>query len=112
MSFASILGGPLHAAFLPSYAFNPSVLSFINELPAKSSDYLSLALMKEWYAASNPLHPALLFCTIMSALVWIVGELTGELLPFNIVHKKRKRVLIRWPRTTITVRGLTMMGID
>lgn len=76
----SSIQSALPAAFFPSFEFNPNVLNFLSNLPTS----YGLTALKEWYIASNPLHPALLFCTVMSALVWVVGELTGAfvLYPF------------------------------
>lgn len=64
-----------YAAFLPSHSFNPAVLSFASNLPPSYAP----AALKTWYLSADPLHPALLFSAVMSFLVWIVGEVTGEL---------------------------------
>lgn len=65
---------PIHPAFLPSAFFNPAILNCLDHLP---SSY-GLEALKAWYISADPLHPAIAFCTIMSFLVWVVGELTGE----------------------------------
>lgn len=70
----SALGKPLANAFLPSAFFNPGVLSFGSDLPRE----YSIEALKQWYATSDPLHPALVFCGIVSFFVWAIGEATGE----------------------------------
>lgn len=73
MGLLSILPLP-HAGFFPSHSFNPNVLNFLDYLPTS----YTLTGLQTWYQSADPLHPALLFCTFMSAVVWIVGELTGK----------------------------------
>lgn len=72
MGLLSILPIP-HAGFFPSHSFNPNILNCLNHLP----ESYTLSNLQSWYISADPLHPALLFCAFTSALVWIVGELTG-----------------------------------
>lgn len=67
------LGKPLADAFLPSAFFNKGVLSFANNLPTS----YSLIALQKWYSNADPLHPGMLFCAVVSFLVWAIGELTG-----------------------------------
>ncbi|SCV70302.1 BQ2448_1696 [Microbotryum intermedium] len=70
--WSSTLATPFHA----SYALMPSLTSFASSVPRT----LSPSMLKAWYLSSStdPMHPALWFCTAMSLVVWILGEITGN----------------------------------
>lgn len=67
---------PTLTPFFPSHSLLPSLASFTSSLPP-----LNPAELKQWWLSSttDPLHPALVFCAGLSGLVWILGEVTGEL---------------------------------
>ena len=56
----------------------PSISTFPSSLP---SSY-SIDALRTWYTspATDPLHPAIAFSLVTSAVVFILGELTGALL--------------------------------
>ncbi|SGY14974.1 BQ5605_C013g07189 [Microbotryum silenes-dioicae] len=70
--WSSTLASPFHA----SYALTPSLTSFASAVPRT----LSPSVLKAWYLSSStdPMHPALWFCTATSLIVWILGEVTGQ----------------------------------
>ncbi|ORY86725.1 hypothetical protein BCR35DRAFT_302454 [Leucosporidium creatinivorum] len=66
---------PTLTPFFPSHSLLPSLASFPSSLPS-----LNPADFKQWWLSSttDPLHPALAFCAGLSALVWVLGEVTGN----------------------------------
>lgn len=74
MAAIASLARPLAPAFYPSAFFNRAVLNALDHLPTS----YSLGGLQSWYTHADPLHPALLFCAVMSFLVWLVGEATGN----------------------------------
>ncbi|KAI5474575.1 integral membrane protein, DUF1295 family protein [Pseudohyphozyma bogoriensis] len=60
--------------FFPSYSLKPGLASFTSNLPAS----YSIEGLKAWYLAADPLHPSLLMATFLSALVWVLSEITGN----------------------------------
>ncbi|KAM0747204.1 DUF1295-domain-containing protein [Meredithblackwellia eburnea MCA 4105] len=62
-------------ALLASKTLTPAILSFPSNLPKQ----WTVDALKQWYHTSKePMHPALLFATGMSVLVWLLGEVTGN----------------------------------
>lgn len=76
--------------FFPSHTLIPSLSSFIAQLPPLTSP----SALKAWYtsASTDPLHPALLFCAGLSFLVWVLGEITGELQNTGDSGLERERI--------------------
>lgn len=65
--------------FLASHQLTHALQSFPHSLPPTSS-LLSIEAVRTWALDSgvDPLHPALLFCTVLSGIVFVLGELTGK----------------------------------
>ncbi|GAA5911272.1 hypothetical protein JCM6882_004082 [Rhodosporidiobolus microsporus] len=63
-----------------------SLLPALRSLPSSAPSSFAPADLKAWYTASatDPLHPALVACAGWSALVWVLGEVTG-----NVSHVDR-----------------------
>ncbi|GAA6007737.1 hypothetical protein JCM11491_003948 [Sporobolomyces phaffii] len=72
------LHNPLLTPHHPHHSLLPSLASFTLDSLPKS--YSSVAAWKDYYldTATNPLHPALLFCGAVSMIVWFLGEVTGN----------------------------------
>ncbi|GAA5961216.1 hypothetical protein JCM21900_006335 [Sporobolomyces salmonicolor] len=60
----------------PHHSLFPALTSFIDKAPRS----FHLGNLRQWYLdqGTDPLHPALLFCAGMSAIVWVLGEVTGN----------------------------------
>ncbi|GAA5829032.1 hypothetical protein JCM3766R1_003911 [Sporobolomyces carnicolor] len=72
------LHNPLLTPHHPEHSLLPSLASF--SLKSLPSDYASLSAWRNYYldTSTNPLHPALLFCGAISMIVWLLGEVTGN----------------------------------
>lgn len=60
------------SSLLPTTFLNPSFFSVLDHLPTSYDP----SAIKAWYLTANPLHPALLFATSVSVIVFLLGEIT------------------------------------
>ncbi|GAA5852755.1 hypothetical protein JCM9279_003958 [Rhodotorula babjevae] len=63
---------PHHAA----HSLLPSISTFASSLPSSSS----IDTLRTWYTnpSTDPLHPAILFSLVTAAVVFVLGEVTGN----------------------------------
>ncbi|GAA5929218.1 uncharacterized protein JCM15063_004083 [Sporobolomyces koalae] len=62
---------------VPKHSLLPSLREFTLDSFPRS---YALSAWRDYYldTATNPLHPALLFCGAISMIVWLLGEITGN----------------------------------
>ncbi|GAA5826028.1 hypothetical protein JCM11251_000097 [Rhodosporidiobolus azoricus] len=65
--------------YLPHTAHH-SLLPALQSFPSNAPTSFSIPDLKHWYTSTttDPLHPALAACAVWSALVWVLGEATGN----------------------------------
>ncbi|BGP42437.1 hypothetical protein JCM10449v2_006442 [Rhodotorula kratochvilovae] len=69
----------MHLSLTPHHAHH-SLVPALTAFPASLPSSFSLDALRSWYtdARTDPLHPAIAFSIAASVLVWVLGELTGN----------------------------------